>query len=126
MEELFLKATRKKLRWESTKGVLSVEDLWDLSLEELNELAKDLYKQVEESRGIDFLKSQTRVSVLQKLQFDVVKTIIDIKLAEKEAAEEREQRRQRKDKLLRILEKKEDEELLDMSPDDIRSELEKL
>lgn len=37
---MFDKVTRLKLRFESNKGLLSVEQVWDLSLTALNEMAK--------------------------------------------------------------------------------------
>ena len=41
-ENLFEMATRSKLRFPSTKGELSVEDLWDLSDKDLDVVYKNL------------------------------------------------------------------------------------
>ena len=43
---IFEKASRLQLRFASTKGSLSVEDLWGLSLESLDTLAKAVNKQI--------------------------------------------------------------------------------
>ena len=42
LTNLFEKASKMKLRFSTTKGVLSTEDLWDLSLESLDRIAKNL------------------------------------------------------------------------------------
>ena len=39
MSEIFMKATQKKLRFDSTQGLLTVEDLWDLPLTGTNKKA---------------------------------------------------------------------------------------
>ena len=44
-ENLFEMATRNKLRFSSTKGELSVEDLWDLSEKDLDVVYKNLKEQ---------------------------------------------------------------------------------
>lgn len=44
-EKLFEMATRSKLRFPSTKGELSVEDLWDLSDKDLDVVYKNLKDQ---------------------------------------------------------------------------------
>lgn len=41
---MFEKASRIKLRYSTNRGVLSVEDLWDLSLEQLDPIAINLNK----------------------------------------------------------------------------------
>jgi len=41
-EKMFRTATRSKLRFSASMGYVTTEDLWDLSLIELNSIAKDL------------------------------------------------------------------------------------
>ena len=43
---MFEKASRIKLRYSTNRGVLSVEDLWDLSLEQLDPIAINLSKRL--------------------------------------------------------------------------------
>jgi len=52
--EMFAFATKKKIRFETSKGLLSVEDLWDLPLTSdngrpnLDDIAKGIYKAMKE------------------------------------------------------------------------------
>ena len=55
-----------------------------------------------------------------QLRFDVVKHIIDVRLAEQKAAAEASARSARKQKLLGILARKQDAALEDMSEDQIK------
>lgn len=89
----FEKATRKKLRFNSTSGVLSVEDLWDLPLTgrgaNLDKLAKSLHKELKESEEESFVVKTVRKDSELQLKFDIVKYIIDVKLEEQETAKNR-------------------------------------
>ena len=41
---MFEKASRLKLRFKTQNGIIAVDDLWDLTLDSLNTLAKALNK----------------------------------------------------------------------------------
>ena len=69
---MFEKASKIKLRFPSSKGMLTTEDLWDLNLQQLNSLAKDLNKKVKESAEHDFLEVKSDSDTITKLQFDIV------------------------------------------------------
>ena len=59
--ELFKQATQNKYRFESTKGLLTVEDLWDLSLTALDNVAVTLDEQIQKaSRPGNLLNKTTR------------------------------------------------------------------
>ena len=121
---MFEKASRLKIRFQSTIGTLSVEDLWDLPLETLNVLAKGLRKQVEDSE--ESFISPVKPDAKIQLRFDIVKHIIDVKLAERDAAKVAQVNRERKAKILGILASKQDAVLGEMSQEDLLKELEAL
>lgn len=81
---MFEKASRIKLRYSTNRGVLSVEDLWDLSLEQLDPIAINLSKRLKESQTESFIKTRTKDTTELKLKFNIVKHIIDVKLQEQE------------------------------------------
>lgn len=81
MEAIFEKASRIKLVIKASNGVLKVEDLWDLSLEALDAIAKSLNKQIKDGTEESYIKAKTETNTLLQLRFDIVKHIIDVKLA---------------------------------------------
>ncbi len=84
----FKQATREKVRFQTSKGSLSVEQLWDLSLQDLDNLAVSLQESYEKSKGKSFLDKRTTKDKGLKLQFDVVLEVLNDKVSESEAAKD--------------------------------------
>lgn len=118
---IFEKATRIRLRFETSRGTLNTEDLWKLILTELDKLAIALNKQLKEASEESFIKTKTNNTVLLELRFDIVKHIIDTLLAENE-----EKKKAKRDQLLDLIAKKENQELEGKSLEELKSELSKL
>jgi hypothetical protein len=123
---LFEKASRLKLRFQSTKGILSTEDLWDLSLQDLNALAKKLNRQIKNMSEEDFLQEETKEDKETKLAFDLVIHVLNVKKEERQKEKDRTEKKAKKEKLLDILAKKRDQSLEQMSEEDLLKELESL
>jgi hypothetical protein len=100
--ELFEQATRRALRFESPKGALTVEDLWNLPL------TRQLKDADEESFVQPTVGSK---NVELNLKFDVVKHIIAVRVAERDAAAEAEKRRATKQRILELIAEKQDDNL---------------
>jgi hypothetical protein len=122
---MFEKATRKKLRFPTTNGMLSVEDLWDLSLTQLDKLAVSLNRQIKEVGEESFI-SNKKVPENVQLSFDIVKHVIAVKIAEADAKKLAAERKAKRDKLMEIIEQKQNETDLGKSIDDLRKELAEL
>lgn len=122
--ELFAIATSKKIRFVTVKGSLATEDLWSLTLEQLNTIAIGLNKELKETE-VSFISS-TKTNDLLKLKFDVVKFIIDVKLAEKEEKKDKAEKAAKKQQLLELINNKENETLQSLSIDELRKQLEQL
>lgn len=120
---MFERATRLKLRFDTHVGQLSVEDLWDLPLTSTNnranldEIAVNLHKQLESSSVASFVVAKSMANDKLQLGFDIVKHVIDMKIAERDAAEARKQNAERKQKLLSLAAQKRDGQLLDLEPE---------
>lgn len=123
---LFEKASRMKLRISSSKGSLAVEDLWDLKLTDLNAIAKDLNKKVKEYGEEDFLAVSTPEEAVDKLRFDLVIHVLNTKKAEAEEKSKAVEIREKRQKLLGVLARKEEEALANLSPEEIRAQLQAL
>jgi len=123
---MFEKAMRLKLRFETNKGILSTEDLWDLSLNDLNTIAKKLNKKLKLAVEEDFLKKVTKEDERLKLSFDIVIYVLNKKLEEEEKRVDQLKRKAKKDKIMEILAKKQDASLESKSEADLLKELEKL
>ena len=126
-EKLFEKASRIKLRFETAKGLLGAEDLWELPLQHprnlnLDDLAQRLYRELKvQLEVVSFVKPAETKDNLPQLRFDIVKYIIDVKVAERDAAQALEDKRVKKQKLLAMLERKQDEALESKSEEEIRA-----
>ena len=122
---LFEQAARIKLRFESIKGLLSTEDLWDLPLTSaksvsLDGIARALYRQLRSGDDISFVNPGTTANVADQLRFDAVKHVIDTKMMENAAAADADKRKEKKQHLLGIIAQKEGEALTALSVDDLR------
>jgi uncharacterized protein YabN with tetrapyrrole methylase and pyrophosphatase domain len=122
----FEKATRLRLRFETSRGNLNVEDLWRLPLVELDKLAIALNKQLKESREESFIKAKSKDNKLLELRFDIVKHIIETLLSEDEEKKKAADKRAKREQLLELIAKKKNQELEEKSLEELEAELTKL
>lgn len=125
VENIFEYATRNKVRF-SFRGLISVEDLWDLSLTNLDAIYKDLKKQSKQSEEESLLNIKTQEDELLNVQIEIVKYIVSVKLAEKEAREKASAKKAQKQKIMSIIAAKQDEALQNSSIDDLQKMLDEL
>ena len=82
---MFEYATRNKLRF-NYHGMLTVEDLWDLSVESLNEIYKNLNKHLKEESEESLLDEEVNPDrELITVSIDIVKHIVSVKLEKQNA-----------------------------------------
>lgn len=122
---IFEYATRETLRF-PYKGSQSVEDLWKLSVRELDSIYKTLNKQVKQSEEESLLNTKSSVDTELEVQIAIVKHIVSVKLAEKEASEKAQAKREQKQKIMSIIATKENEALQNSSIDDLKKMLDEL
>ena len=128
---MFEKATRLKLRFETTKGQLTVEDLWDLPLTStrhsanLDDLARTLHEATKNGSA-SFVNKTEPVNEVQKLRFDIVLHIINTRLAENETAATARANREKKQQIMALIDQKQNEALGALSVEDLRKMVESL
>ena len=124
MEKIFEKATRLKIRYQTQNGILMVEDLWDLPLDSkikanLNSIAIQLNRQIKDSGEESFI-GNSKVDPVLQLKFGIVKYIIDTKLSEAEAKANYLAKKQYNEKILKLIDEKEEEALKGKSADELK------
>ena len=122
---LFEKASKLKLRFASDKGLLSVEDLWDLPLTaatnaSLDGVAKSISTRLKEYESESFVISTPNSNSVLQLKMDIVKYIIKVRLEELDMAKTAAVAKLKKQQIMAIIVDKESEVLKGASLDDLR------
>jgi len=81
---MYKKASQQKLRFETTVGLLTVEQLWDLPLKDLDALAVALEDSYKTSNEKSFLIKKTVKNKTFKLKFDIVLDVLNTKIEERD------------------------------------------
>lgn len=121
---IFEKATKQKIRFDY-KGSVSVEDLWELDVNELDDIFKKLNGQIKLSE-VSLLDKKDREDTLINTQIKIVKEIVATKLAEKDARLLLIEKKEKKQKILAIMASKEDDALEKKSPAALKKMLDEL
>ena len=117
---LFEIATRKKLRF-PFKGMISVEDLWDLSVQNLDTVFKALNAEVKQAKEESLLATKSAEETILDVKIEIVKHIVQIKLAENEQRLEAAAKREQKRRLQELIATKQDEELQGKSIEELQA-----
>ena len=127
---MFEKATRMKVRVRTDRGVLSVEDLWDLPLlgkNSLDSVAKQINRQLkdEDIENVSFIpgasaKPSKEAAELQ-VAFECVKHIISVKFQEQEERRTAKERSDRKAHILELISEKQNKALSEKSEEELRA-----
>lgn len=120
---MYKEALQKKLRFKTNKGMITTEDLFDLSLQNLNTLAIMLDKKISEAPKKSFIEELPAEENDDELRFSIVKDVINIKLKARKDNIDKAQADARKKRILEILAKRNDEELEKKSTEELRAML---
>lgn len=118
-ENLFEGAARAKYRF-PFKGSITTEDLWDLSLQDLDRIFKTMNAEVKQTQEESLLKVKDEHSEILERKIEIVKHIVAVKQAEAEAVKDAANRKAQKQRIMEIIAKKEDDALANMSLDDLK------
>ena len=125
MENMFEFATRNKTRF-PFKGQISVEDLWDLRVEDLDTVFKSLNNQVKQTKEESLLATKTTEDTILDNQIAIVKYIFDVKVQEANARLIEKERKEQKQKIMSILATKQEQELQNKSVEELQKMLDEI
>lgn len=129
---IFEYASRNKLRFASSRGDLTTEQLWDVPLRSndgfnLNAVAKTANEAVKAVNEENFVEtSRTPAHTRVETAFELVKHIIDVKLADEAAAKKKAENKIKREKLLTALAEKQDGKLSEMSERELKKQIAEL
>lgn len=124
-ERMFEMAVRTKMRFQF-KGLISAEDLWDLSVENLDLVFKNLNSQLKQVKEESLLETKTKEDKELDMKIEIVKYVVKVKLEEQELRLKVKVQKEQKQKIMEILSTKQDESLQNKSVDELRAMLEGL
>lgn len=125
---IYQKAARVKLRFQASKGNLTVEDLWDLSLKSLDAMAVEIDGRVKSGRKT-FLEADTKQTIAEgedTLRLAILVDVISTRQAETKAAREESARKNQMEFFENLLEQRRTQSLSELSEEEILKRIEEL
>lgn len=121
-DNIFMNATKKKYRF-NFRGICGVEDLWDLRVEDLDSIYKNLKKQQKENEGESLLSTASKEDKVLNEKIEIVKAIVADKLAAAEKARNAAKKRRENQRILEIMADKKDAALRDKTIEELQAML---
>ena len=115
---MFEYAARNKLRF-PFKGQISVEDLWDLTVTQLDGIYKTLNAQRKAENEESLLSTKSPADKVLETKIAIIKHIVSVKQSEADIARKAKENRERKQYLMSILADQEEAELRSKSSDEL-------
>lgn len=119
---IFEAATRNKFRF-PFRGIVSVEDLWDLTPENLDIVFKNLNTQKSKAGEESLLANRAGTDEELLMKIDIVKHIVAVKLNEAEVRNKAAEKRAKKQMIMSIINEKQNDALHNMSVDELTAML---
>lgn len=124
-ETMFLVATKGKFRF-PYKGLISTEDLFDLSIKELDSIFKTLNSQLKQTKEESLLEVKTKQDEELETKIEIIKYIVKTKQDEEEARKQAKAIKEQKQKILELIANKQDKDLENKSMDELKAMLSEL
>ena len=122
---IFEVAVKEKFRFQF-KGLIGVEDLWDLSPTNLDSIFKTLNSQLKQVKEESLLEVKTQQDQELDTKIQIVKYIFGVKLEVENARLKAKEKKEKKQKLMEILSEKQDANWKNMSEDELKKMLSEL
>ncbi|MBR5014331.1 MAG: hypothetical protein IKY16_06965 [Bacteroidales bacterium] len=119
MANIFENASRRKYRF-NHRGVITTEDLWDLSLTDLDSIYKSLRTQVKQQESEEsLLAAKSAVDNELDDKIEIVRHIVAVRQMEAEERKAERENAQKKQRIYDLIAKKQDEKLENMSIEEL-------
>lgn len=125
MADIFEKATREQLRFATSRGALTTEQMWQLSLNDLNSIGMGIKKELKEAET-ETLLGHVSKNPKQQLMLDIIVRIIEVKQADADKKKKRAEKAQTLASLKALAAEKTNEEFSKQSLADIRKQIAEL
>ena len=122
---IFEMATREKYRF-PYKGMITVEDMWDLSLQSLDSVFKTVNAQVKRNQEESLLKTKTDEDIELDTKIAIIRYIVGVKQQEAADRLQAKEKKEKKQKLLDALNEKRDQKIKDMTEEELEKALAEL
>jgi hypothetical protein len=122
---VFEVAVRSKFRF-PFRGSISTEDLWDLTVEDLDSIFKSLNSQLKQVTEESLLDTRTKQDAEILAKVEIVKYVVSVKLEEKANRLKAKEQREKRQKIMEIMSSKQDTELQGKSLAELEKMLEEL
>ena len=117
----FKLASQQKLRFQTSKGSLSTEQLWDLDVEELDALAVSFESDYKGSAKKSFLIAKSEKDKTAKLRFDVTLDVLSTKVEAMFEAQQALEIKAHNKKIISLISEKQDESLKGKSIEELEA-----
>lgn len=125
IEKMFEQATRTKMRF-PFKGKATIEDLWDLSLEDLDSIFKQLNAALKQTSEESLLNKKTKEDEVLVAKIEIIKYIVSVKQNEETERVDARVKKEKKDKILARIAELNDAEFQGKTKEDLLKELAEL
>jgi hypothetical protein len=125
MDNIFIQASRLKLRFTSTKGLISAEDLWTLPLTNLDDMASALDAEIEKAGKKSRLNVATKATDAET-KLAIIEFVIKTRQEEAAAKKLSVQKSAERETLKELLANKRGDKLKDLTEEELMKRLAEL
>jgi hypothetical protein len=118
-KNIFEVATRERFRF-PFKGLISVEDLWILSVKDVDSIFKTLNSELKQIEEESLLGTKTQQNEELDMKIEIIKHIVKIKLDEEQTRANAKKKKEQKQKILELIASKKDADLQTKSIEELQ------
>lgn len=101
------------------KGVATLQDLWDLSLTDLDTIYKNLMAELNKTKGESLLQTESRETTVLEDKIAIIKDVVATKLEEQELAKVKIAEKAEKQRIMLAITKKKESQYDNMSLEEL-------